>query len=178
MKILIPLDGSPFSQEAVYAARRLFTPADGSITLLRVAEFPNDETPMSPSRFRSYLAELRTQHDPRQAEALEQALRDLRAGLLDQLAEPKQLLREAGFQVSCRVLYGQPALEIASLVRDEGFDLVIMATHGRKGLARLVMGSVAEAVLRQVRVPVVMIRPPALIDRELKGAAHDALRHP
>jgi nucleotide-binding universal stress UspA family protein len=182
MKILIPLDGSEFSEEALAVAQQLFVPEDSYVTLLRIAEFPVHHAPDIPlgkdsdywisySRWNSYVDNLRRREDYQRADQLEQDLRDLRAGLLDQMADAKAQLQAAGFGVSCRVQFGHPAFEISSMVRDEGFDLVIMATHGRKGVARLLMGSVAEAVLRQVTVPVVMTRPQRLTDPIKEKAA-------
>jgi nucleotide-binding universal stress UspA family protein len=183
MKILIPLDGSEFSAEALAVVRRLFTPEDAHVTLLRVAAFPVRHDPHTPphkdsgnwmtyARWNSYLDSLRRGEDDQRADQLEQDLRDVRAGLLDQMADAKAQLQTAGFRVSCRVHFGHPAFEISSMVRDEGFDLVIMATHGRKGVARLLMGSVAEAVLRQVTVPIIMTRPQSLTPPSQSGSQH------
>ena len=47
------------------------------------------------------------------------------------------------------------------LARDEGYDLIVMGTHGRTGLDRLLVGSVAERVVRTASVPVLTIRHPA-----------------
>jgi universal stress protein A len=57
-----------------------------------------------------------------------------------------------------RVLVGVPALEIAGLAEEEQADLIIMGTHGRTGLTRLLMGSVAEAVVRRADCPVLTLR--------------------
>jgi nucleotide-binding universal stress UspA family protein len=55
---------------------------------------------------------------------------------------------------------GQPGLAIADAAREADADLIAMATHGRGGLARLVLGSVATSTLRHARVPVFFVRPP------------------
>ena len=57
-----------------------------------------------------------------------------------------------------RMLVGSPAEAIVSLVRDEDVDLIVMSTHGRTGLRRLLMGSVAEAVVRKAPCPVLTMR--------------------
>ena len=54
---------------------------------------------------------------------------------------------------------GNPAAGIVKETRREGIDLVAMATHGRGGLRRLVLGSVAESVIRVAQVPVLLYRP-------------------
>ena len=64
----------------------------------------------------------------------------------------------AGLPVGYAVRFGEPAEEILEEAREFGADLVVMATHGRSGVARLMLGSVAEAVLRRSEVPVVLVR--------------------
>ena len=58
-----------------------------------------------------------------------------------------------------KVILGDAAEEILNYVRSEGVDLVIMGTHGRKGLEKIVFGSVAERVLHKSPVPVLTINP-------------------
>ena len=53
-----------------------------------------------------------------------------------------------------RLISGEPASAIVQLAEDEKADLIVMATHGRTGLTRLLMGSVAEAVVRRAPCPV------------------------
>jgi universal stress protein A len=53
-----------------------------------------------------------------------------------------------------RMITGDPADEIVALAEQEKADLIVMGTHGRTGLGRLLMGSVAEAVVRRARCPV------------------------
>jgi len=58
------------------------------------------------------------------------------------------------------VLEGDPATEIVALARDTGADLIVMGTHGRTGLGRLLMGSVAELVVRRAPCPVLTVKTP------------------
>jgi hypothetical protein len=57
---------------------------------------------------------------------------------------------------------GSPDSTIARVVRERDVDLVVMATHGRGGVARLALGSVAEATLRRAGVPLLLVRPAAV----------------
>ena len=66
----------------------------------------------------------------------------------------------AGVDIRQVVLLGKPADVICEFANNNGADLIIMATHGRTGVKRLVWGSVAEKVLRFSCVPVLLIRPP------------------
>ena len=74
------------------------------------------------------------------------------------LEEVSARLRAEGLSVDAVLAAGEPADEIAAAAEREGCDLIAMATHGRTGLARLLLGSVAEAVLRQSEIPVVLVR--------------------
>ena len=58
-----------------------------------------------------------------------------------------------------RIVSGDPAAEILKLINSEGIDLVIMGTHGRKGLEHVMFGSVAENVVKKSPVPVLTINP-------------------
>ena len=62
--------------------------------------------------------------------------------------------------VSGEVITGKAAENIADFASHQGADLLIMATHGRSGVSRWVMGSVAERVIRWSCVPVLIVRPP------------------
>ena len=59
------------------------------------------------------------------------------------------------------LIVGDPASAISRLVEDENIDLIVMGTHGRTGLSRLLMGSVAEAVVRQASCPVLTYKEPS-----------------
>ena len=67
-------------------------------------------------------------------------------------------LRGRGVRVTTEARHGDPVKELVAAARDAGADLIAMTTHGRSGVGRLLFGSVAEAVLRQANVPVLMMR--------------------
>jgi nucleotide-binding universal stress UspA family protein len=66
---------------------------------------------------------------------------------------------KARYQVD--VMMGDPAVEILQAAKRRGADLIVMATHGRKGLRHLVLGSVAEHVVREAPCPVLTVKPKA-----------------
>lgn len=80
---------------------------------------------------------------------------DLRK-MLDQVVPPAP-------DIACerRLITGDPATAIANLAQEEGVELIVMGTHGRSGLMRLLMGSVAEAVVRRAPCPVLTLRQPS-----------------
>ena len=75
-------------------------------------------------------------------------------------------LRKKGLRVRTEVLLGHPAEEIVTFAKDNKADLILIASHGRSGVSRWVVGSVAERIFRGTRLPVMMVRVP--------GAAIDA----
>lgn len=138
-KILIPLDRS-FGAEATLAVAADLGRANGSvICLLHVAATPG-----------AVVA------DGRVVAYADQECERLQHESMVYLREAARRL--AGFPVEFRVRFGEPAEEILGEARESGADLIAMATHGRTGVARLVLGSVAEAVLRRSAVPVLLVR--------------------
>jgi nucleotide-binding universal stress UspA family protein len=90
---------------------------------------------------------------------------DLEYDLLDQLH--KHSLHDPAIRVDYRIEEGSPAEVILAVAR--GCELIVMGTHGRSGISRAIMGSVAEQVLRDATCPVVTVRPTAKIP-EVVGA--------
>ncbi len=145
-RLLIPLDGSEFSKEALGQAALLDELFRTEVLLVHVVE------PINPLFGSGYsLAELNP---------------DLRAtaaqALLYRTAGP---LRKDGRRVEVRTPIGDVGTTIAKVAREERSDLVIMATHGAGGLERAVMGSTAAAMTHLSPVPVLFVRPSALAGR-------------
>ena len=74
-------------------------------------------------------------------------------------------LRDSGLKVKSMLKVGSPFLEILHTAQNEGADLIVLGTHGRTGLAHVLMGSVAERVVQKSPCPVLTIRHP---DRKFK----------
>ena len=77
-----------------------------------------------------------------------------------QLQALAQVVKDRGLAASSMVLGGIPSESIMTYARGQGGDLIVMGTHGRRGLSRLRYGSVAESVLRQAPCPVLTVRSP------------------
>jgi nucleotide-binding universal stress UspA family protein len=73
-------------------------------------------------------------------------------------------------KVETSVWYGSASLSIVDAARLRRADLIVMFSHGRTGVGRLVLGSVAESVLRGTRVPVLIVRPEGTPVDNLGGA--------
>lgn len=165
-KILIPLDGSDFSLQIVRVVLDFFDPRDVSLVLLRVAAPPSLPLEISSTRtmltgsyplsgsYETYSTAVEQGYSEVEAE-----LQTLRNGLLAELRPEADRLREMGYGVKVEVQFGDPAQRIVQYANEEGIGLIAMATHGRSGLGRLVMGSVAERVLRSSTAPVLLLRP-------------------
>jgi nucleotide-binding universal stress UspA family protein len=73
-----------------------------------------------------------------------------------------------------RLVEGDPVTEILRVAREVNCDLLVLGTHGRKGLGRLLMGSVAEQVLRRAPCPVVTVKAPLAQEKRAEGSAPPA----
>ncbi len=101
----------------------------------------------SPDPMVSYGPALERLQPPEDRARLERALRRFRA-------------RDSGVAVEHRLAEGEPAEEILRVAQKVGCDLIVMGTHGRTGLGRLLMGSVAEQVVRRAPCPVLTVKAP------------------
>jgi nucleotide-binding universal stress UspA family protein len=85
------------------------------------------------------------------AAALEKAARELLAGIATQLARD-------GIETESVIRDGDPSRVIADVASEQNADLIAMSTHGRKGIGRVLLGSVADEVVRRSSIPVLLIR--------------------
>jgi nucleotide-binding universal stress UspA family protein len=147
LKILVPLDGSETSEAALTPARELGSMLGADLILLRSVEpaaAPN--LAFNPEEIRLEMV------------APEPSLHQSQ----DYLEEIASKLKASLRSVDVLVEVGEPATSIAAVARQEKVDMIVMATHGRTGLARLTMGSVALATLHRAHVPVLLVRPASL----------------
>ena len=164
--VLIPLDGSPFSRQIVPYIRHVLDPEAYRLVLLQVAEPSAGMLGVPAAPFPSIwplpLQSYASTHDVERARHpiyASQQEHNTCAEIEAALSVEQAILRYAGYAVSVSVRFGDPAEEIVACARDTDIDLVAMATHGRTGLRQLVMGSVAEQVLRRLAIPVLLVRP-------------------
>ena len=139
--ILVPTDGSETVDRVIDAALDIAAHHDATVHLLYVADSnrPN----------------------------LEAAESDVRDSLLARgesvLEDTATHARERNLHVVTVVREGDPAPTIVEYADETGIDLVVMPTHGRTGVTRLVLGSITERVIRASEVPVLAIRPEATV---------------
>ncbi|MEJ5366604.1 MAG: universal stress protein, partial [Desulfosoma sp.] len=140
-KILFPVDFSDVSARIVPVVREMAARFDASVHVLFVA------------RVFEHLGSIYVPHPSIktiQAELAEGAQRKLAEFLAQHFH---------GVSVEGRVVSGDPAEEILKYASSQGIDLIIMGTHGRKGLERIVFGSVAERVVKGAAMPVLTVNP-------------------
>lgn len=133
-KILVTLDGSETAEEILPHIQALSS-SDGEVHLLRVA-----------------MAHTLPGVDPTDAQA-----KVVREGE-DYLKAVEDRLKQTGIKVESHVRYGHPAEEILDHIEHRDVDLIAMTTHGRSGVGRWLMGSVAEKVVRSCPIPVLVVR--------------------
>ncbi len=138
--ILCPTDFSPSSQAALELARGLAKQLGAKLELVHVFQLPFyvgwEDGPAAMAATSEFMNELKQRSD----EKLEAAVSACEA---------------AGIEASGKQLEGAPHARIVELSEDA--DLIVMGTHGRTGLPRLVLGSVAERVVRMAECPVITV---------------------
>ena len=135
--ILVPLDGSIVAEAALRPAVDLAREAGATLVLLRAAEAPT----LSMS------------------DLIEAQVTVMRA-VQEYLAAARDRVMAAGVaDIEVSAWYGPPVEAIVEAARSRHVDLIVMCSHGRSGVARLVLGSVTERVLRATTVPILVIRP-------------------
>jgi nucleotide-binding universal stress UspA family protein len=141
--ILVPLDGSAWSQRAIPHAVDLARLHEANLVLLHVFVPPAPE----------FVPELALAGQVEQFDQLREQAKVYMDGVVAGL-------QTEGVRVSGEVLEGfdVPGL-IADYARTQHVDLIVMSTHGRSGLSRLIFGSVAKGVMDHCKVPTLLIHP-------------------
>jgi nucleotide-binding universal stress UspA family protein len=158
LKLLVPLDGSVFGNAAMEVAGRLAAQAHAELNLLHVVP-PAHSTEQQSSAFEPRGSGMPGDFHPpqvREVETVTQAAERQENEARDYLAGVAQRVPNTpiAFSVRCGA---DPAEEIVRGAQVYGADLIIMATHGQTGLRHLLLGSVAESVLRRSTIPVVLV---------------------
>lgn len=141
-RVLVPLDGTPLAEAALAPAVTLAETLHAEIHLLRV---------VAPIRLPVSEEGLRTLRVEPEAE-----IEEAHTYLTERAHELRPRGRAAQVQVA---VHADPASAIAAATRTDCFTLVAMATHGRSGLARMVLGSVTTGTLHRIHVPMLLVHP-------------------
>lgn len=158
-KILVTLDGSPASEAIIPAVVRTAAPG-AEVALLTVTDVPpaviRGVGPLVAAGAAGGSAQLAVR---KTVETRDQAMNHVREQQERYLGEAAKPLRGAGITVSTHVAFGDAAEEIVSFARHKNVDVIMMATHGRTGLAKVLFGSVVSRVVREARIPVTVVHP-------------------
>ncbi len=142
-KILIPTDGSEYSRYATDYAVNLCEALNAEITLISVADI----------RYEMYDVYSEV-HAVGNVEAL---IREQVSRALDQHAAE---IERRGISVRKILRVGDVIQEILDVVEKEKIDLVVIGTHGRKGISHFLLGSTTEKLIRSAPCPILTVRPP------------------
>ncbi|WP_049888047.1 MULTISPECIES: universal stress protein [Natrinema] len=138
MEVLVAYDGSKPAQKAVEHA--FSTYPDAEIVLLRVVEAAGGSTEAGINMVQEMLRE--------REETVSEELPD----------EIADIVGDPDIEFRSETAVGKPAREIVSFAEDHDIDHIIIGSHGRSGLSRVLLGSVAEKIVRRAPMPVTVIR--------------------
>ena len=141
--VLVPLDGSPFAEQALPWAAAIAAAARAKLRLALVHQSPSPP-PLDEATGRLYTR-------------IELSLIKVQREYLAKVAD--RVRREHGVQVAKATLQGTPASALARYIREMDPEIVIMTTHGAGGIRRAWLGSVADQLVRTLETPMLIIRP-------------------
>jgi len=142
--VLCPIDFSDSSEHALTYAIALAQSYDATLKLLHVVQPPLMSVP----------------GDPMVPEFSSEVMEDIAAASRRRLDEIATKTREQVANVETEIATGSPFVEIITVAKDQDVDLIVIGTHGRTGLAHVMIGSVAEKVVRKAPCPVLTVKHP------------------
>ena len=150
MKILLAVDGSKYSAAAVQNLTSAFRAQSSEVLVLQVVEPLVFFTP--PQMAQGYAPEMTARLQDQLKQARESVLRTA------------ETVRKAGFKADSRVVENEVRTGILDVAADWHADLIVLGSHGERGLRRFLLGSVAEFVARHAHCSVLVVR--TLLDHE------------
>jgi nucleotide-binding universal stress UspA family protein len=143
--LMIPLDGSELSERALEHATEFGELFDSAYHLTRIVSYPVD---------------IASPYLPHTAQVNQQVMEDAKQGAAEYLERHAEEMRRRGLRVTTSVAVdAQAGNGILAEAEAVGAEMVAMATHGRTGFSRAILGSAADKVLRAVHVPLLLFRP-------------------
>lgn len=143
-KILVPVDFSDGSSAAVDHACMLAAALQAEVQVVHAFDVPTFVPP--------HVVVMMGEIDAPLSEHAERHAKQQLEGFLERCKVP------AGIRLSSHVTFGPPAATVLDVAERGGFDLIVLGTHGRTGLPRLLMGSVAEKIVRGAGCAVLTVR--------------------
>jgi nucleotide-binding universal stress UspA family protein len=152
-RILVPLDGSERAEAVLPLVTEMAKECHATVTLARIVPFPGGIYFGSP--YAPMVA----------AETFDDQMAKDREAAKSYLRTVAERMGAAGIAVEMVTQDGDAVSRLPSLLDKQPFDLVVMATHGRTGIARFVMGSVAERMIEASETPVLLVRTPGAMTK-------------
>lgn len=143
-KILVCLDGSSLSEQIVPYATEVARRFGSRVVLLQVLQIPSSLAAASAQGAEN---------------VIEEELRRLSYQAHQYLEGIATQMKEKGVPAEVSVIEGTPGDAIVEYASQSGIELIVVATHGRKNIGRLVFGSVADHVMRHSFIPVLSVKP-------------------
>lgn len=131
--ILVPTDGSPGAEAAIDDAVHIAAQNDATVHVVYVV-------------------------DQIDAGRLGEEPDDIRDDANEVIGPVTEIVRDAGLEVTEEVLEGTPDERIVEYARSNDIDMIVIGTHGKNGLSRVLLGSTAEKIVRESPVPVLSVR--------------------
>lgn len=156
MKILLATDGSTFSESAARTVAAQFRPVETEVLVMEVVE---------PFVF-SAPPEMAPGWAPESAERRKELIKLAEASM----AKAVEILRPAGFKAETRVVDDEIRSGILATAEEWKADLIVLGSHGKKGVEKFLLGSVAESVARHAKCSVMIVRTPAIKTPATKAA--------
>lgn len=162
-KVLIPLDRTVYSRKILVPIRQFISPSETELILFHVADPPKgvglassqpDADITAPDQVKIDFKE--TMPHPIYADQMETSIS---SQMTLKLQPEVDMLQQVGFSVSTIVAFGDPVDEVLRVIKEKQINLIAMTTHAREGLKRLLFGSVAEQLLHQVNIPILLLHP-------------------
>jgi nucleotide-binding universal stress UspA family protein len=157
-KVLVPLDGSELAEAALAYAERLNKALGWTVVLLQVAQPPSAHHGHGGNPLLEGSLQELQQEEAGGPRAYEE-IRRREAVAMESLAGAEDRLRAAGVVAVREVGIGNPAEVIVERAAEDDVAMIVLASHGRTGLARLFRGSVADAVVSHTARPTLVVRP-------------------
>jgi nucleotide-binding universal stress UspA family protein len=153
-RIIAPLDGSDTGEAALHDAEAIAIKTGASMVLLHVIPEPHAiEARILGPEFVDFV---KAMHDSGEK----------------YLQKIENRLTAKNIDVTVKIVAGDPAANIVDYAKREKADLIAMSTHGRSGIARWVLGSVADKILHESRTPLWLVRPKRIIDEMMNNNNH------
>ena len=158
LTLLVPLDNTGFSRQIAPILGKLFDPSRYTLKLLHIANTAALSSSLASPALVGMDYGFYLYNDPSIAHPIydEDELGEFRERLKERLQGQLETFQALGFETTATVIFGEPVKDIVEFAETEKVDVIAMASRGRTGFDRFLLGSVAQDVVHRVSVPVLL----------------------